>query len=158
MIGASTLSYPTNAYAVDFVKTASDYEWDHPQSAGDIIMKIGGIALVLFISKVAGGVMQTEKNFGEIIEIINESMVIKGAEEDQDKYKIDGDFEKADFSNMSMSLNISVDGEAKEFSWKKDDDGKYVVPEKLKKYVGNEDLKIVFVSKADNPDDNDIIF
>lgn len=40
------------------------------------------VLLLIFFAKVAGSVIETEKNFGEIIEIINDTMVIEGAEKD----------------------------------------------------------------------------
>ena len=83
-------------------------------------MKIGGVALALFLAKVASGVMETEKNFAEIIEIINESMVIKGEEElsDDDK-KSDTSIQNVNFDSMNMGLALSAeDGTKKEFRWK----------------------------------------
>ena len=76
--------------------------------------------MVLEILRVQRGVMETEKNFAEIIEIINESMVIKGEEElsDDDK-KSDTSIQNVNFDSMNMGLALSAeDGTKKEFRWK----------------------------------------
>lgn len=55
-------------------------------------------------------------------------------------------------------MGLSTNGELK-FSWKKDDQGEFVIPEKLKKYVGStKKLEVVRVLSSDNPEDNDILF
>lgn len=66
--------------ANDMAKVANDYEWEHPLMAGDMMIQAFGLILFLFFGKVFGDVMRSEMNFGEIIDIVNESMVIEGLE------------------------------------------------------------------------------
>ena len=74
---------PENANAMDtdeMIKALNDYEWENPIMAGDMMMQALTFLTVFFFGKVVGDVLATEKNFAEIIDILNESMVITGTD------------------------------------------------------------------------------
>ena len=69
------------------------------------------------------------------------------------------DIQYIDSSNPeTQSINIAgkINSE-KVFQWKIDNDGEFIIPESLKKYIGISNLKIVKVNPRDNRDNNDIM-
>ena len=57
-----------------------------------------------------------------------------------------------------MGFSIQESSKTQKFYWKKSVGGVYEVPERLKKYVGNQRLEIVRIPASENPHGNDIIF
>lgn len=57
-----------------------------------------------------------------------------------------------------MGFNIKETSKTQKFYWKKDRVGAYEVPDRLKKYVGNQRLEVVRIPSSENPHGNDIIF
>jgi hypothetical protein len=132
----------------DMVKAMNDYEWENPVMAGDMMMQALGFLILLFFGKVFSDVLETEKNFAEIIDIINESMIITGTEDENPNlnYKdIDGNLENMNINQMNMGFNIKQSGQKQDFHWKKDELGAYVIPERLVKYTGSKRLQVVRV-------------
>lgn len=164
-IFASSLA-PQRAIAMDsdldeLVKAMNDYEWENPIMPGDMMMQALGFLIILFFGRVFSDVLETEKNFAEIIDIINESMIITGTDDENLNlnYKdIDGNLENMNISSMNMGFNVKQNGEKQQFHWKKDELGVYVIPERLIKYTGSKRLEVVRVTSRDNPAGNDIIF
>ena len=78
--------------------------------AGDMMMSAMGALVVLFFGTVVGDVMQTEKNFAEIIDIINECMVITGTNDENlglNYQDIDGNLEeKMNINKLNMGFHV----------------------------------------------------
>ena len=69
------------------------------------------------------------------------------------------DIKYIDASDPSLqSINIAGKiNKEKEFAWKMDSNGDYIVPERLKKYIGISDLTVVDMNPFHNYDNNDIL-
>ena len=64
--------------------------------------------------------------------------------------------DSSDSSNKSINIAGKINKE-KEFAWKMDPSGEFVVPERLKKYIGVSDLKVVEMNPFHNYENNDIL-
>lgn len=128
----------------EMLKAINDYEWENPVMAGDMMMQALGFLVILLLGKVVGDVLETEKNFAEIIDIINESMIITGTDDENLglNYKdIDGNLEEnMNINKLNMGFNVKQNGIEQDFHWKKDLNGAYIIPERLKKYTGSRRL------------------
>jgi hypothetical protein len=89
-----------------------------------------------------------EIDFSELQEIVHEctELDIKDI-----KYIDSSDPEK-----QKISIAGKIDDQ-KEYQWKTDNNGDFMVPERLRKYIGISDLKIVKVNPFQNMDNNDIL-
>lgn len=129
-------------------KTASDYEWYHPQSAGDIFIKVGLFIVAAYLINKQFNTFLNEIDFGELQEIVRECTELDMKDI---KYIDSSDSEKQKI-NIAGKITKNLD-----FKWKIDDNGNYMVPERLRKYIGISDLKIVKVNPYHNIDSNDIL-
>lgn len=119
---------PKRALAMDsdeMLKALNDYEWENPVMAGDMMMQALGFAFLLFLGKIVGDVLETEENFNEIIDILNESMVITGTDDENPglNYRdIDGNLEQnMNINKLNMGFNVKQSGLKQDFHWKKDE-------------------------------------
>ena len=79
----ATQFIPKSAHAMEsdeVLRALNDYEWENPIMAGDMMMQAMGCVALVFCGTIVGDVVQTEKNFAEIIDILNESMIITGTD------------------------------------------------------------------------------
>lgn len=104
---------PVRALAMDsdeMFKAINDYEWENPVMAGDMMMQALGLLFLLFLGKIVGDVLETEQNFNEIIDILNESMIITGTDDENPglNYRdIDGNLEQnMNINKLNMGFNV----------------------------------------------------
>jgi hypothetical protein len=84
IFASTALMYPSQAFAIehsDVIKAINKYEWENPIMPGDIMMGAFAITVLLTFGYIFIDVMQSEKNFADIIDIINESLVISGSDD-----------------------------------------------------------------------------
>ena len=125
----------------DVINAINKYEWENPIMAGDMLITAFVISALLTFGYILIDVMQSEKNFAEIIDIINESLVISGNEKGSNSLylhqEIDQNFASMDKNQkVKMGFNIKESSKMQKFYWKKDKGGTYEVPPRLKKYTG----------------------
>ena len=104
----------------EMLRAANDYEWENPVMAGDMMMQALGFLGVLFFGKIVGDVFDTEQNFAEIIDILNETMIITGTDEKNPKLKyndIDGNLENMNISQLNMGFHVKQGGLREDFHW-----------------------------------------
>ena len=84
----------------ELVTAMNDYEWENPIMPGDMMMQALGFLIVLFFGRVFSDVLETEKNFAEIIDIINESMIITGTDDENLKIAV---FHQHEMDSLRLS-------------------------------------------------------
>ena len=62
------------------------YEWENPIMPGDVFMMGFVLAFLFTFGKILVDVLRQEKNFAEIIDIINDSLVISSEGEQSNLY------------------------------------------------------------------------
>ena len=93
---------PQKSLAIDpeTMKAISDFEWDNPIRTGDVLMYAFGFFFVFLAGNVIGKVIESDKNFNEIIDIINEAIIIKGTDDENPNF---------DWSELSGDEDLSID-------------------------------------------------
>ena len=117
-------------------------------SAADVFIRVSGFLAAMYFVNQQINMKMNEIDFTELQEIVQECTEL----DIRDIKYIDS----SDPSQQSINITGKINKE-KDFSWRIDSDGDFVVPERLKKYIGISDLKVVDVNPFHNYENNDIL-
>ena len=117
-------------------------------SAADVFIRVSAFVAAMYLVNRGIDQKMNEIDFTELQEIVQECTEL----DIRDIKYIDS----SDSGQQSISIAGKINKD-KEFAWKTDEEGVYVIPDRLKKYIGVSDLKVVEMNPFHNYENNDIL-